>query len=219
MRDEQGVTAQIVEEIGLRKERQAGEQLSKSGVRTEAIHGNKSQNARQKALNAFKAGQVRVLVAGHEAFSPLEALASVGLGMEWGVPEFFSLLLGGLIRVSQRDGLNLTPHHLEVFIAHVRYDVLHAVSVMLVTSLHMLPDELAVVKNACNMLMAGRTAMMSGLYTHVFGEDCPEVRLEPRYRVTDPRIDAALITARRSIAPQRVVGGNAYREQTATPFG
>ena len=162
---------------------------------------------------------IQRLVAGHEAFSPLEALASVGLGMEWGVPEFFSLLLGGLIRVSQRDGLNLTPHQLEVFIAHVRYDVLHAVSVMLVTSLHMLPDELAVVKNACNMLMAGRTAMMSGLYTHVFGEDCPEVRLEPRYRVTDPRIDAALITARRSIAPQRVVGGNAYREQTATPFG
>ncbi|HKJ76797.1 MAG TPA: hypothetical protein VKA64_06295, partial [Gammaproteobacteria bacterium] len=33
------------------------------------------------------------LVAGDPAFSPLEGLASVGLGMEWGVPEFFSLLL------------------------------------------------------------------------------------------------------------------------------
>jgi len=39
------------------------EQLQKSGVRSEAIHGNKSQNARQKALDAFKAGNVRVLVA------------------------------------------------------------------------------------------------------------------------------------------------------------
>ena len=39
------------------------EQLAKSGVRTEAIHGNKSQNARQKALDAFKAGKARVLVA------------------------------------------------------------------------------------------------------------------------------------------------------------
>jgi ATP-dependent RNA helicase RhlE len=39
------------------------EQLAKSGVQAEAIHGNKSQNARQKALNAFKAGNVRVLVA------------------------------------------------------------------------------------------------------------------------------------------------------------
>jgi ATP-dependent RNA helicase RhlE len=39
------------------------EQLTKNGVRAEAIHGNKSQNARQRALDAFKAGGVRVLVA------------------------------------------------------------------------------------------------------------------------------------------------------------
>ncbi len=162
---------------------------------------------------------IQRLVAGHEAFSPLEALASVGLGMEWGVPEFFSLLLGGLIRVSQRDRLGLTPHHLEVFIAHVRYDVLHAVSVMLVTSLHMRqPQDLLAVKNACNMLMVGRTAMMTGLYAHVFGEPCPEVRLEPCHRVANSRIEAALIAARRFIAPQRVVGGEAYRDSTATPF-
>jgi ATP-dependent RNA helicase RhlE len=39
------------------------EQLEKSGIKAQAIHGNKSQNARQKALDAFKAGSVRVLVA------------------------------------------------------------------------------------------------------------------------------------------------------------
>ncbi len=39
------------------------EQLSKSGVAADAIHGNKSQGARQKALNAFKAGEIRALVA------------------------------------------------------------------------------------------------------------------------------------------------------------
>ena len=39
------------------------QQLDKSGVRSEAIHGNKSQGARQRALDAFKAGRVRVLVA------------------------------------------------------------------------------------------------------------------------------------------------------------
>jgi ATP-dependent RNA helicase RhlE len=39
------------------------EQLQKSGVSAEAIHGNKSQNARQRALDAFKSGAVRVLVA------------------------------------------------------------------------------------------------------------------------------------------------------------
>ncbi|HWA50452.1 MAG TPA: DEAD/DEAH box helicase [Dongiaceae bacterium] len=39
------------------------ESLGKAGVRADAIHGNKSQNARQKALNDFRSGKVRVLVA------------------------------------------------------------------------------------------------------------------------------------------------------------
>jgi ATP-dependent RNA helicase RhlE len=37
--------------------------LTKLGVHALAIHGNKSQNARQNALNAFKSGNLRVLVA------------------------------------------------------------------------------------------------------------------------------------------------------------
>lgn len=37
--------------------------LNKAGIEAEAIHGNRSQNARQKALNEFKSGQIRVLVA------------------------------------------------------------------------------------------------------------------------------------------------------------
>ncbi len=37
--------------------------LNKHGVTAEAIHGNKSQNARQRALNNFKDGKIRVLVA------------------------------------------------------------------------------------------------------------------------------------------------------------
>jgi ATP-dependent RNA helicase RhlE len=39
------------------------EHLSKTGVAAEAIHGNKSQNARQRALDMFKSGKARVLVA------------------------------------------------------------------------------------------------------------------------------------------------------------
>jgi ATP-dependent RNA helicase RhlE len=39
------------------------EQLEKDGFVTAAIHGNKSQGARQQALNAFKNGHVKVLVA------------------------------------------------------------------------------------------------------------------------------------------------------------
>src|SRR5207247_7513820 len=39
------------------------QQLSRDGVNADAIHGNKSQNARERALDEFKAGKVRVLVA------------------------------------------------------------------------------------------------------------------------------------------------------------
>ncbi len=39
------------------------EQLCKQGVDAEAIHGNKTQSARQRALKRFKAGDARVLVA------------------------------------------------------------------------------------------------------------------------------------------------------------
>jgi ATP-dependent RNA helicase RhlE len=39
------------------------EKLSNSGIPSEAIHGNKSQGQRQRALNAFKRNDVRVLVA------------------------------------------------------------------------------------------------------------------------------------------------------------
>ena len=37
--------------------------LEKTGVKAEAIHGNKSQNARQRALEQFRSGAARVLVA------------------------------------------------------------------------------------------------------------------------------------------------------------
>ncbi|PZQ51227.1 MAG: hypothetical protein DI556_03390 [Rhodovulum sulfidophilum] len=39
------------------------ENLEKDGIPAESIHGNKAQNARQRALNAFRNGTVRVLVA------------------------------------------------------------------------------------------------------------------------------------------------------------
>lgn len=42
---------------------QVSEVLQKNGISSAAIHGNKSQSARQKALDGFKSGQVRVLVA------------------------------------------------------------------------------------------------------------------------------------------------------------
>ncbi|HEY1735775.1 MAG TPA: DEAD/DEAH box helicase [Methylovirgula sp.] len=40
-----------------------GDQLNRAGIATDALHGNKSQNARQRALENFRKGDVRVLVA------------------------------------------------------------------------------------------------------------------------------------------------------------
>ncbi len=161
------------------------------------------------------------LLAGDSAFTPLETLASVGLGMEWGVPEFFSLLMGGWIRFARYNDVPLTPSHLEVFIEHVRFDVLHAISVMLVTSLHMRSaDDLADVKGACNTLMSSRYGMMSDLYAHVFGEPCvglAEVGLNARYHLMDRRIVEALAAARGSVPAECVMGWQAY-QQRAMPF-
>jgi ATP-dependent RNA helicase RhlE len=39
------------------------EHLNRHGVQSDAIHGNKSQNARQRALDTFRSGKLRVLVA------------------------------------------------------------------------------------------------------------------------------------------------------------
>ncbi len=162
------------------------------------------------------------MLASDPRFSPLEALASVGLGMEWGVPEFFSLILGGLIRHAAATHTPLTPEHLEVFIAHVKYDVLHAVAVMLVTALHM-PEgaaDTARVKQAVNALMAARYGMMTDLMAAVFEEAAPtpvEAGFASEHRLADPRFDAALRAARTQIAPGTVVAAPDWPE-SPTPF-
>jgi pyrroloquinoline quinone (PQQ) biosynthesis protein C len=165
---------------------------------------------------------IQRLVAGDENFTPLESLASVGLGMEWGVPEFFTLLLGGMVRFAWQNDVPLTREQLLVFVAHVQYDVLHAISVMLVTSFYSRDAEaLTRIKGATNMLMSGRYGMMTAMYRHVFEEDCPslkEIGLEPRYHITDRRIEQALLRARAGVADGRVVDAESYRRSTDMPF-
>ncbi len=165
---------------------------------------------------------IQRLVAGDERFTPLEALSSVGLGMEWGVPEFFTLLLGGMVRFAWQNDVPLTREHLIVFVAHVQYDVLHAISVMLVTSFYANDEEaIARIKAATNMLMSGRYGMVSELYEHVFKEACPglhEIDLPSQYHITDRRIEQALLKARSEVAEGRVVDTEAYRQKTAMPF-
>ncbi len=162
------------------------------------------------------------LLSDHPAFSEVESLASVGLGMEWGVPEFFSLLLGGIIRWAWKNDIELTQKHLIVLIAHVKYDVLHAISVMLITSFfNHENDAVTQIKQATNTLMSSRYGMMSDLYRHIFNEECPnidQIGLEQRYQLKDKRIADALIEARRKIAPERVVNGKEYQQSTNLPF-
>lgn len=59
----EGVGATLVFARTKRGADRVAENLSKDGVAAEALHGNKSQNARQRALQAFRQGRVRVLVA------------------------------------------------------------------------------------------------------------------------------------------------------------
>jgi hypothetical protein len=162
------------------------------------------------------------LLAGHPSFSLLESLASVGLGMEWGVPEFFSLLLGGMIRWAWREGVVLRQHHLIVFIAHVQYDVLHAISVMLATSLLGYEEGYVVeVKQATNILMSSRYNMMSGLYRRLFDEPCADIDqidLKSQYTIRDRRIEEALLAARKEVADARVVDAHAYKADSRVPF-
>lgn len=165
---------------------------------------------------------IQRMVASNPAFTPLEALASVGLGMEWGVPEFFSFLLGGIIRFAQREGLELAPDHVEVLTAHVKLDVMHAVSVMAVTALYIHNDrDVAAAKQAVNSLMAGRYGMMTDLYRRIFHEPCASLAdagVEDRHRLTDRRYYEELLKARRAAAPQAVVDHAAWVASSETPL-
>jgi hypothetical protein len=162
------------------------------------------------------------LLAGHPSFSLVESLASVGLGMEWGVPEFFSLLLGGMIRWAWRQRVMLTQRHLIVFIAHVQYDVLHAISVMLATSLFGHEKaSLQQIKQATNMLMSSRYNMMSDIYRLLFSESCQDIDaigLDARYHISDRRIEKALLAARQEVTDRTVVNASAYKASGRVPF-
>jgi ATP-dependent RNA helicase RhlE len=71
--DKRGLLAHVLRDSKIRRAlvftrtkhgaNRVAEGLVRGGERAEAIHGNKSQNARQRALEGFKTGSVRVLVA------------------------------------------------------------------------------------------------------------------------------------------------------------
>jgi ATP-dependent RNA helicase RhlE len=62
------------------------DQLAKDGVKAEAIHGNKSQGARQRALENFRAGHSRVLVATDIAARGID-VKGIALVVNYDLPE------------------------------------------------------------------------------------------------------------------------------------
>ena len=62
------------------------DQLFKDGVKAEAIHGNKSQAARQRALENFRAGHSRVLVATDIAARGID-VKGIALVVNFDLPE------------------------------------------------------------------------------------------------------------------------------------
>jgi ATP-dependent RNA helicase RhlE len=68
-----------------RRSNHVGEHLNRSGIRAAVIHGNKSQNARNRALGDFKAGRVDVLVATDIAARGLD-IAQLPLVVNYDLP-------------------------------------------------------------------------------------------------------------------------------------
>jgi hypothetical protein len=116
----------------------------------------------------------------------------------------------------------LSQRHLIVFIAHVQYDVLHAISVMLATSLFGHEKaSLQRIKQATNILMSSRYNMMSDIYRLLFAEPCQGIDgigLDARYHISDRRIEEALIAARQEVANRTVVNATDYKAGRRVPF-
>jgi pyrroloquinoline quinone (PQQ) biosynthesis protein C len=166
---------------------------------------------------------VQRILASDPSYDELEALASVGLGMEWGVPAFFSMLIAGIVKVARRDGLALSPAGMEIWSSHVKQDVQHAIAVTIATCFYVRDTEdIDRIRAATNVLMAFRYEMMSDIYEDVFGSDCAriaEVPLEPVHRLRDRRIEPLLLTARRQVSSLSVRDYEAYlRSEGALPL-
>lgn len=164
---------------------------------------------------------VQRILAGNPNYDHLESLASVGLGMEWGVPAFFSMIIAGLRKYELRNGFEFDPASLEIWTAHVEQDVAHAISVMVATTFYLdQPTAVNRVIEATNVLMAFRYEMMSELYERVYCERCEridEISLDLGYYLQDRRIEENLISARKDLRVSSVENYGEYTKHRAIP--
>jgi hypothetical protein len=166
---------------------------------------------------------IQRLIAGDRRFDQLEALASVGMAMEWGVPVFFSMLLRGVLLFADKNGIMVEPRQVEVLTGHVRQDVEHAVGVMLVAALWVRSEaDMRRIMDTASAVMAGRYAMMTAIFEDTFGEPCPHLEslpIDPDYQLADRRILAALAEARSMADPSRIASNDYPADAVHLPFG
>lgn len=164
---------------------------------------------------------VQRILSGDHSYDHIEALASVGMGMEWGVPAFFSMIIAGCLKLAQRAGIELDANSMEIWSAHVRQDVGHAVAVMLVTSFFVRDqNDIERIKYATNALMAFRYEMMSEIHEEVFGMACPRVdhiELPRHYLLRDSRLLQLLPAARMGLRASAIRNYSTYIDRTRFP--
>lgn len=99
----------LVFEETKRKVSKLCKQLNQRGISSEEIHGNKSQNARQTALNNFKSGKVKVLVATDVASRGID-VSDVTHVINYEVPQTFDSYIHRIGRTGRagRKGMALT---------------------------------------------------------------------------------------------------------------
>ena len=164
---------------------------------------------------------VQRILSGDRSYDHIEALASVGMGMEWGVPAFFSMIIAGILKLSQGAGIELDANSMEIWSAHVRQDVAHAVAVMLVTAFFVRDQsDIGRIKYATNALMAFRYEMMSEIHEEVFGMACPRVdhiELPRHYLLRDSRLLQLLPAARIGLRASAIRNYPTYINRTRFP--
>jgi ATP-dependent RNA helicase RhlE len=94
-------------------------QLQKDRINADAIHGNKSQNARIRALDDFKSGKVKVLVATDVAARGID-IDDVGLIVNYEVPHGLDSYVHRVGRTGRYDS---TGHALTLADPSERHDL------------------------------------------------------------------------------------------------
>ncbi len=109
--------------------------LKSEGIRVEAIHGDKSQNARERALTAFRTKRVRVLVATDVAARGID-VKGITLVINHDLPDDPEAYVHRIGRTARAEAVGMALS----FCAHDEYDKLREVEKLISKSIPVLED-------------------------------------------------------------------------------